>query len=222
MAGVMTKTISNSVVSVLEIVQGSDCAADGVLTIGTLLKWMDIVACLAAERHCRTNSVTISMDEVDFPSDAHVRVGQAVSLTGQVNNAFNTSMEVGVAVSTEDLQTGQQQTVCLAFFIFVALDHSGKKMKVEQVVPESLEERHEHALANERRTVRLMRKQLEAEALAHPMQLGSPSKSFGAQQSVRRPSSASSNSQMLRGGAAPLLSAVSTELVLPNHVSAIT
>lgn len=104
------------------------------------------------------------MDEVHFPSnDLKVAVGQALALRGAVNNAFNTSMEVGVTVTTESLATGESATVCLAFFIFVALDAEGRKCRVEPVVPESFEEKHEFALAVERRKVRLKRKQLEQE-----------------------------------------------------------
>ena len=51
----------------------------------------------------RKMSVTISMDEVSFPAEEYgkVAVGQALLLRGQVNNAFNTSMEVGVLVTSE-------------------------------------------------------------------------------------------------------------------------
>ena len=110
--------VANSVVAVTEIVTQGHCDVDGTLALGELLKWMDITACLAAERHCKTNCVTISMDEVHFPSKGAgpqqantITVGQAVSLRGQVNNAFNTSMEVGVLVSTESLSTGETSTV---------------------------------------------------------------------------------------------------------------
>mmetsp|Transcript_41464 Transcript_41464/g.121276 ORF Transcript_41464/g.121276 Transcript_41464/m.121276 type:complete len:127 (-) Transcript_41464:7-387(-) len=103
--------VARSVVTVTEIVTQGHCDVDGTLSLGTLLKWMDITACLAAERHCRTNCVTISMDEVHFDADARVGVGHAVSLRGQVNNAFNTSMEVGVSVSSESLATGESTTV---------------------------------------------------------------------------------------------------------------
>ena len=54
-------------------------------------------------------------------------------LVGQVNNAFNTSMEVGVTVQSESRTTGRVQMVCSAFFIFVALDASGKKQKVRVI-----------------------------------------------------------------------------------------
>ena len=105
----------------------------------------------------RKMSVTISMDEASFPAEEYgkVAVGQALLLRGQVNNAFNTSMEVGVLVTSEAplpshfsrhpkriahphlmrciqaLGTGATATVCLAFFIFVAIDESGGKESVE-------------------------------------------------------------------------------------------
>ena len=71
-----------------------------------------------------------------------VPLGDTVVLIGQVNNAFNTSMEVGVQVTSESRITGRVQVVCSAFFMFVALDSNGKKQRVQPVVAESVEEQH--------------------------------------------------------------------------------
>lgn len=86
------------------------------LSGGQLLKWMDAVACLAAEKHARASCVTASMDELYFAQQIYV--GQVVNLTARVNRAFNTSMEVGVSVKVENLLSGKVQEVCNAFFHF--------------------------------------------------------------------------------------------------------
>ncbi|KAL1496174.1 hypothetical protein AB1Y20_014791 [Prymnesium parvum] len=198
-------------VSVLEKVGQGHCEADGTLQLGTLLKWMDLTACLAAEKHCRANCVTLSMDEVHFPSDHPLRAGHVVSLHGQVNNAFNTSMEVGVTVRSESAAAAGRPTVCLAFFIFVALDASGKKLPVPPVRPDSFDERLEFALAAERRKVRLKRKLLEQEVLRASFRARCAS--FDARTPPHRalPSA--------RAPREPLLSASSTQIVLPHHAN---
>ena len=64
---------------------------------------------MAAERHCHINCVTISMDDLQIEND--VALGDIEMLVGQVNNAFNTSMEVGVTVQSESRTTGRVQMV---------------------------------------------------------------------------------------------------------------
>ncbi|CAH3114424.1 unnamed protein product [Porites lobata] len=123
------------------------------LSGGQLLKWMDAVACLAAEKHARASCVTASMDELYFAQQIYV--GQVVNLTARVNRAFNTSMEVGVSVKVENLLSGKVQEVCNAFFTFVALDKNNQKQRLTPVVPFTAEEKLQYALANERRRLRI-------------------------------------------------------------------
>ena len=49
------------------------------------------------------------MDDLQIEND--VALGDIVMLVGQVNNAFNTSMEVGVTVQSESRTTGRVQMV---------------------------------------------------------------------------------------------------------------
>ena len=105
------KTVEGSRVKMIQVAEGANCDMHGFLTTGCILKWMDICTCLAAERHCHTNCVTISMDDLQIEND--VALGDIVMLVGQVNNAFNTSMEVGVTVQSESRTTGRVQMVRL-------------------------------------------------------------------------------------------------------------
>ena len=123
------------------------------LSGGQLLKWMDAVACLAAEKHARASCVTASMDELYFAQQIYV--GQVVNLTARVNRAFNTSMEVGVSVKVENLLSGKVQEVCNAFFTFVTLDKNNQKQRLPPVVPFTAGEKLQYALANERRRLRI-------------------------------------------------------------------
>lgn len=90
----------------------------GELGAGQLLKWMDTTACLAAERHAGMACVTASMDDIQF--EETVRVGQVINIKARVNRAFNTSMEVGIYVTVQDVLSGVTKRVCVAFSTFVA------------------------------------------------------------------------------------------------------
>ena len=159
-----SKTVFSSHVQLLEIVSQGQCDDKGVLQLGCLLQWMDIAACLAAERHAKHNAVTLAMDDLNV--DSTLRAGDVVRIEGQVNAAFGTSMEVGVTVQAESADAAGERAVVSACFIFVALDADGKKIKVEPIAPQSVEEKHAYQLAQERRALRSKKKELEAEAAA--------------------------------------------------------
>ncbi|XP_076140668.1 acetyl-coenzyme A thioesterase [Alosa pseudoharengus] len=126
----------------------------GELGAGQLLKWMDTIACLAAERHAGMPCVTASMDDIRF--EETVRVGQIINIKARVNRAFNTSMEVGICVSVQDVMSGVLKRVCVAFSTFVGKPVGERKVRLRPVdFLNSAEERLEHSLASERRRLRL-------------------------------------------------------------------
>uniref|UniRef100_A0A8C1P3A1 Acyl-CoA thioesterase 11a n=2 Tax=Cyprinus carpio TaxID=7962 RepID=A0A8C1P3A1_CYPCA len=126
----------------------------GELSIGQLLKWMDCTACLSAERHAGCPCVTASLDDIYF--EHTIGVGQVVNIKAKVNRAFNSSMEVGIEVSCEDLYSGRHWRVCQAFATFVAKRTDANKVQLKQVVPCTHQEQVEHSLAAERRRMRLI------------------------------------------------------------------
>lgn len=90
----------------------------GELSVGQLLKWIDATACLSAERHAGCPCVTASMDDIYF--EHTISVGHVVNIKAKVNRAFNSSMEVGIQVASEDLCSEKQWNVCKALATFVA------------------------------------------------------------------------------------------------------
>lgn len=126
----------------------------GELSVGQLLKWMDCTACLSAERHAGCPCVTASVDDIYF--EHTIGVGQVVNIKAKVNRAFNSSMEVGIEVSCEDLYRGRHWRVCQAFATFVARRTDANKVQLKQVVPCTHQEQLEHSLAAERRRMRLV------------------------------------------------------------------
>ncbi|KAM9186574.1 acyl-coenzyme A thioesterase 11 isoform 5-T6 [Mergus octosetaceus] len=145
----------------------------GELSAGQLLKWIDTAACLSAERHAGCPCVTASMDDIYFehtisqrytnaPGQQRARsgvgVGQVVNIKAKVNRAFNSSMEVGIQVSYEDLCSGKHCSICKAYATFVAQGPPGTKVKLKPLAPQTEEEKIEHSIAAERRRMRLVHK----------------------------------------------------------------
>ncbi|NWX37633.1 ACO11 thioesterase, partial [Notiomystis cincta] len=128
----------------------------GELSTGQLLKWIDTAACLSAERHAGCPCVTASMDDIYF--EHTISVGQVVNIKAKVNRAFNSSMEVGIQVSYEDLCSGKQCSICKAYATFVAQSPSGSKVRLKPLVPQTEEEKIEYSIAAERRRMRLVHK----------------------------------------------------------------
>ncbi|KAL0965932.1 hypothetical protein UPYG_G00288140 [Umbra pygmaea] len=124
------------------------------LSVGELLKWMDSTACLSAERHAGCPCVTASVDDIHF--EHTIGVGQVVIIQAKVNRAFNTSMEVGIVVSCEDLFSGRYWKVCRAFATFVTQQSTGKKVLLRPLVPRTQTEQVQHSLAAERRRMRII------------------------------------------------------------------
>ena len=126
---------------------------------GVVMKLVDDVAGVVAQRHSGGAAVTASMDEMDFL--APVRVGDLVHAAAQVNWAGRTSMEVGVRVVAEPWNEAgvEPVRVATAYLVFVAVDESGRPRVVPAVEPETPEDRRRFAEAEIRRQHRLARRE---------------------------------------------------------------
>jgi acyl-CoA hydrolase len=122
---------------------------------GWVMKLSDDVAVIAATRLAGGRVVTAAVDEMRF--QAPVRVGDVVTLRATVNATWRTSMEVGVRVESEDVQSGRLTHVCSAYLTMVALDEDGKPTPLPAIAPVSEEDERRAADAALRREVRLAR-----------------------------------------------------------------
>jgi len=116
------------------------------------MQFMDLVGAMAASRHARSFVVTASMDHLDFV--APVRVGDLLILKSSVNRAFHTSMEIGVKAMVEDVREQKLRHVSSAYLTFVAVDSSGSRIEVPQVVPETEHQIRRYEDAGRRREMR--------------------------------------------------------------------
>jgi acyl-CoA hydrolase len=112
---------------------------------GVIVAWIDMVAAMAAQRHCGREVVTAGIDSLAFKEP--VRIGDHVVLRASVNYVSRTSMEVGVRVTREDPYTGQEAVATTAHLTFVALDENKKPTPAPPIRPETDQEkrRYEHA-----------------------------------------------------------------------------
>ena len=126
---------------------------------GVVMKLVDDVAGVVAQRHSGGPAVTASMDEMAFLEP--VRVGDLVHAEGQVNWSGTTSMEVGVRVLAEpwDEAGVPPVPVATAYLVFVAVDHEGRPRDVPPVLPETGEDKRRFGEAQIRRTSRLARRE---------------------------------------------------------------
>lgn len=95
---------------------------------GNLLKLLDQVAYTCAARYCGQYAVTLSVDHAHFKES--IKIGELVTFYASVNYVGNTSMEVGVKVVAEDIQTHQQRHTNSCYFTMVAVNETGKPTKV--------------------------------------------------------------------------------------------
>ena len=126
---------------------------------GVVMKLVDDVAGVVAQRHSGGAAVTASMDEMDFVEP--VRVGDLVHAEAQVNWAGRTSMEVGVRVLAEPWNEAgvEPVRVATAYLVFVAVDDEGRPRAVPPVEPETAEDRRRFGEAEIRRNHRLARRE---------------------------------------------------------------
>jgi len=148
------KSPSESLSIMTELILPNDTNTLNNLMGGRLLHWMDIASAIAAQKHSNRIVVTASVDNVSF--SAPIQLGNVVTLTAKVTRSFNSSMEVFIDVSAEDIPGGIKVSSNQAFYTFVAVDQSGSPIDVPEIVPETDEEKELFAGALRRRQLRLV------------------------------------------------------------------
>ena len=131
----------------------------GLVFGGVILAMMDTASAVSAIRHARGVCVTASVDRVDFREPIHL--GDLVIMKCSVNYVGRTSMEVGVRVEAEDLQTGNRRHTNSCYLTFVAIDRNGKPIEVPRLVPETEDEIRRYEAAKARRQRRLEERKSE-------------------------------------------------------------
>jgi len=147
--GTMTKewgkTPSESAVETRYLVMPQQANPQGTAFGGAIVSWIDMVAAMAAQRHCGTEVVTAGIDSLVFRHP--IRIGDQVVLRAAVNYVSRSSMEVGVQVIRDDPYNGQQVLATTAHLTLVALDAGKKPIAAPPLLPQTPDEkaRYENA-----------------------------------------------------------------------------
>ena len=89
---------------------------------GHLLRLMDQVAYACAAKYSKRYVVTLSVNNVLFKKPVHV--GNLVTCFASVNHVGRSSMEIGIRVEAENLQTGEKRHTNSCYFTMVAVDEN--------------------------------------------------------------------------------------------------
>jgi acyl-CoA hydrolase len=148
---------SQTSVVLSQLMQRADANFMGNIQGGLIMRLCDEAGGVCAYRFCRTMVVTAAIDRIDFHFP--VRVGNLVVLKASINYTGRTSIEVGVRVEAEDLDTGEITHTNSAYLVFVALGDDGKPIPVPQYKPQTPDDERRLKAALERRRLRLAARQ---------------------------------------------------------------
>ena len=137
----------------------SDANPNGNVFGGEILKQIDLIAGLVAQRHARMNTVTASIDRVNFLKP--VFVGNAIILSARINYVHRSSMEIEIKVESEDLMSGNKTLTNTAFVTAVALGPDGKTKEVPPLLLETEEDKKRFAEGQMRMNQRLKERNIK-------------------------------------------------------------
>jgi uncharacterized protein (TIGR00369 family) len=131
---------------------------------GTLMKLADTAGGVCATRHTRRRVVTVVMDSMTF--EEPVYVGNLVIVHAQVTWTGRTSIETEVSIKAEDVLSGEIRQISRAYFVYVAMDETGRPTPVRPLEVETAEQRQRWEAAEQRRTRRIQHRLETATASA--------------------------------------------------------
>ena len=146
------RKVSESRTEISQLMMPQHANIAGVVFGGTILALADSVAYVCASRHAGPNCVTVSVDKVDFHEP--IRIGELITCYASINSVGRSSMEVGIKIIAEDLQTGKRRHTNSCYFTMVSLDEKGHSMPAPGLVLENDEDKRRNRAAQKRRSAR--------------------------------------------------------------------
>jgi acyl-CoA hydrolase len=141
-------------VEMTQLVLPEHTNALGTIFGGQVAAWIDICGAISAQRFCRTQVVTASIDELHFLHP--IQRGQIAIFQALVNSAWGRSLEVGVRVEGEDPLTGERTHTASAYLTFVSLNAEGHPQAVPRLLAVTPDELRRRTEAQARRDHRLV------------------------------------------------------------------
>ena len=147
------KRADESATEMVQVVLPNDANPLGFILGGTVMHLIDIAGAIACHRHTRSLLVTAAVDGLQFLHP--IKVGDLIILKARVTCVFQTSLEVGVEVYSEEVLTGRRQLTSRAYLTFVAISKDGERSPVPPLLVETDAERRVCEEAQARRAERL-------------------------------------------------------------------
>lgn len=129
------KKVSESRTEMSQLMMPQHANIAGTVYGGAILSIADSAAYVCASRHAGPRCVTVSVDQVDFREP--IKIGELVNFKASINYVGRTSMEIGIRIEAENLETGQKRHTNSCYFTMVALDQFGKPTPVPRLICET-------------------------------------------------------------------------------------
>jgi uncharacterized protein (TIGR00369 family) len=147
------KPMSNSRISLAQLMQPEHANNLGNVHGGWIMKLVDECGALACMRHAQRRVVTVAVDSMTFRQP--IKIGDLVILTAEVTYTGHTSMEAEVRVEAENPITGVKTHTNNAYLVYVALDDDGQPVSIPQISAETSAEQDRLETAKHRQAIRL-------------------------------------------------------------------
>lgn len=120
---------------------------------GRLMDWIMIAGSINSSRLSRGITVLGATDSIDFINP--VKVGDIVTLDSSIEYIGSSSMEIGVTVHSENLETREKKLTTSARLAFVAIDKEGNPRRIEEKIEPGDDEKSLYDEARKRREQRI-------------------------------------------------------------------
>lgn len=134
------RTVDHSALTMTQMINPQQAGRAGVAHGGEIMKLMDTAAGIVAARHGHKDTVTASVEGINFYRP--VKVYDLVAVKAFLTYVGRSAMEVRVEVFTEDILQEQKWHALTAYFLMVALDETGKPTEIPPLLLNTDEERN--------------------------------------------------------------------------------
>lgn len=132
------RTVAFSRTRLTELMIPSYANFGGKVHGGLILSLMDKVAYACASKHAGSYCVTVTVDGVEFLQP--IEVGELVHLDAAVHYVGNTSLIVGIRVTSENVKDNYVKHTNNSYFTMVAKDDEGKATQVPGLILSEMKE----------------------------------------------------------------------------------
>src|SRR3989338_1448306 len=153
------RRVADSRVTLAVLMGPTEANLRGFVHGGIIMKLMDEAGGSAAMRFAGRPAVTVAVDQVTFREPIHI--GDLVTFQAELTYTGRTSMEALIKVTAQNLLTGEHTHTNTAYFVYVALDETGKPVAVPSLTLETPEEQQHWEAARKRQAYRVAQRQKE-------------------------------------------------------------